>query len=245
MAREAYRSLYGDLTKLKDDSLLKDPASGSGDDDEMFQLLLAVSDWVDHYCNRRFYPRVQTLEIDGGGGPRLPVPDLVSLASLTEDVDGDNTFSRVLKAEEYWLEPYDADPAEHWGRPYTSLRVGRPNPKGSFTKGERRFRAHGTWGYREFKERSGAVVDDAVVTPDGLAITVSDGAQFAVGQTIIIGAEQLLVAGIEENALSVARGASRRFRRLHPALARIGRAGCSHASRPHLDPRRRLRTILR
>ena len=26
MAREAYRSLYGDLTKLKDDSLLKDPA---------------------------------------------------------------------------------------------------------------------------------------------------------------------------------------------------------------------------
>jgi hypothetical protein len=111
-----------------------------------------------------------------------------------------------LKAEEYWLEPYDADPAEHWGRPYTSLRVGRPNPKGSFTKGERRFRAHGTWGYREFKERSRAVVDDAVVTPDGAAITVSDGAQFAVGQTIIIGAEQLLVTGIGANTLSVSRG---------------------------------------
>ena len=60
MAREAYRSLYGDLTKLKDDSLLKDPAAGSGDDDETFQLLLAVSDWVDRYCHRRFYPRVQT-----------------------------------------------------------------------------------------------------------------------------------------------------------------------------------------
>ena len=28
MAREAYRSLYGDLTKLKDDSVLKDPAAG-------------------------------------------------------------------------------------------------------------------------------------------------------------------------------------------------------------------------
>jgi len=42
MARESYHSLYGDLTKLKDDSLLKDPASGTGDDDELFQLLLLV-----------------------------------------------------------------------------------------------------------------------------------------------------------------------------------------------------------
>ena len=42
MARESYRSLYGDLTKLKGDSLLKDPASGTGDDDELFQLLLLV-----------------------------------------------------------------------------------------------------------------------------------------------------------------------------------------------------------
>ena len=33
MAREAYRSLYGDLTKLKDDSVLKDPAAGADDDD--------------------------------------------------------------------------------------------------------------------------------------------------------------------------------------------------------------------
>ena len=56
MAREAFRSLYGDLTKLKDDSLLKDPAGGAADDTELFQLLLAVSDWVDHYCNRHFYP---------------------------------------------------------------------------------------------------------------------------------------------------------------------------------------------
>ena len=54
MARESYRSLYGDLTKLKGDSLLKDPASGTGDDHELFQLLLPVSDWVDHYCNRHF-----------------------------------------------------------------------------------------------------------------------------------------------------------------------------------------------
>jgi len=30
--REGYRSLYGDLTKLKDGSLLNNPAGGAGDD---------------------------------------------------------------------------------------------------------------------------------------------------------------------------------------------------------------------
>ena len=64
MGREAYRSLYGDLTKLKNDSLLKDPAGGAGDDDELFQLLLSVSNWVVNYCNRHFYPRADTLVFD-------------------------------------------------------------------------------------------------------------------------------------------------------------------------------------
>ena len=85
MAREAYRSLYGDLTKLKDDSLLKDPAGGSGDDNELFQLLLAVSDWVDHYCNRHFYPRTETLVFDGRGTTQLLAPDLISVADHTRD----------------------------------------------------------------------------------------------------------------------------------------------------------------
>ena len=76
------QTVTGDLAKLKDDSLLKDPAAGTGDDDEMFQLLLAVSEWVDQYCNRHFYPRTQTLEFDGNGVTRMLVPDLISLSSL-------------------------------------------------------------------------------------------------------------------------------------------------------------------
>ena len=101
MAREAYRSLYGDLTKLKDDSALKDPANGAGDDDELFQLLLAVSDWVDHYCNRHFYPRVQTLEFDGHGSPHLPVPDLIGVAALREDTKGEGVFDTVWPSSDY------------------------------------------------------------------------------------------------------------------------------------------------
>ena len=76
MGREAYRSLYGDLTKLKDDSLLKDPASGSGDDDELFQLLLSVSDWVDRYCNRRFYPCTRVARSTEGGQRNISMSEL-------------------------------------------------------------------------------------------------------------------------------------------------------------------------
>ena len=92
MAREAYRSLYGDLKKLKDDSLLKDPANGTGDDDELFQLLFTVSEWVERWCNRFFYPRTQTLKFDGDGSKRLLVPDLLTVTTLKEDTTDDQTF---------------------------------------------------------------------------------------------------------------------------------------------------------
>lgn len=123
MGREAYRSLYGDLTKLKDDSLLKDPAGGTGDDDELFQLLLAVSDWIDHYCNRHFYPRTETLVFDGTGGTRLLVPDLISVDSLKEDNNGDLTFNETWATSDYWLQPYNAAPTQPWGSPYTTLKA--------------------------------------------------------------------------------------------------------------------------
>ena len=154
MAREAYRSLYGDLTKLKDDSLLKDPASGDGETTtKCFNSSWRCPTGLTTTATAASTPAFKPWKSTAAAAPRLPVPDLVALVSLAEDVDGDDTFSHPWKAGEYWLEPYDASPAEHWGRPYTSLRVGKSGPKTGFTKGERRFRLNGAWGYRQFKER--------------------------------------------------------------------------------------------
>ena len=205
MAREAYRSLYGDLKKLKDDSLLKDPAAGTGDDDEMFQLLLAVSVWVDHYCNRHFYPRTQTLEFDGDGSNRLLIPDLISLTTLKEDTTEDKTFTTAWVATDYWLEPYNAEPTEHWGRPYTLIRVRTKGAQDTFTKGEQTFQVAGRWGYREFKEDSGTDLNDAAMTATKTTVVVDDGTQFAIGQTIMIGNEQMLVTNIVTNNLTCTR----------------------------------------
>jgi hypothetical protein len=205
MAREAYRSLYGDLTKLKDDSLLKDPAAGSGDDNEMFQLLLAVSDWVEAYTNRHFYPRTQTLEFDGTGSDRLLIPDLAAITSIKEDTAEDKTFATTWVANDYWLVPYNAEPTQHWGQPYTQIRVRTKGTQDVFTKGEQTFQIAGRWGYREFKEDSGSNLNDAAMTTTKVTIAVTAGTDFAIGQTIIIGSEQMLITNIAANNLTVTR----------------------------------------
>jgi hypothetical protein len=206
VAREAYRSLYGDLTKLKDDSLLKDPASGSGDDDEMFQLLMAVSDWVDHFCNRHFYSRTQTLAFDGNGSNRLLVPDLVSLTTLKEDTTDDQTFNETWAASDYWLEPYNSEPDQHWGEPHTSVKVRQHGTKSTFTSWEQHFQVAGVWGYCQHKEDSGTDLNDASMDTTKTTVAVDDGTQLAIGQTIMIGSEQMLINDISTNDLIVARG---------------------------------------
>ena len=123
MAREAYRSLYSDLNKLKDDAALKDPAGGTGDDDELFELLLSISNWIDNWCNRQFYSRIQTLTFDGTNGMTLLVPDLISITSLKEDTNEDQTFDKTWATTDYLLKPYNSEPTAHWGTPYTYLEV--------------------------------------------------------------------------------------------------------------------------
>ena len=216
MAREAYRSLYGDLTKLKDDSVLKDPAAGPDDDDELFELLLAVSDWVDHYCNRHFYPRVETLLFDGTGAERLLVPDLISVSELAEADASGRESGKAWDAGSYRLLPHNAAPLRPWGRPYGAILIPAKGRAGvergdGFTPGEANFRVTGVWGYRLFAEPSGATLA-APVAAAGAVLTVSDGSQFRAGQTILLGdgdvtaAEQALITAIDDKKLSVSRG---------------------------------------
>ena len=211
MGREAYRSLYGDLTKLKDDSVLKDPAAGTDDDDELFELLLAVSDWVDHYCNRHFYPRAETLLFDGPGGDRLLVPDLIAVAELAQVNGEGRSFGKVWDPGDYWLLPHNASPLRHWGHPYGAVKA-RAGGDG-FCAGAANFRIAGLWGYRCFVEPSGATLA-AELAAEATTATVSDGTQLRIGQTVMLGdqdgggasAEQALIIGIDANELILSRG---------------------------------------
>ena len=212
MAREAYRSVYGDLTKLKDDSVLKDPAAGSDDDDELFELLLAVSDWIDRYCNRHFYPRRQTLLFDGSGGDRLLVPDLIALEQLTEFGEGGGPGGRphagpalLWGAADYRLLPYNAEPETHWGAPYGAIQARAAARPQGFPFGQANFQAAGLWGYRSFAEASGAALSSALDEATAQA-PVSDGGQLRAGQTALLDDEQALITAIRGNNLTLRRG---------------------------------------
>ncbi len=205
MAREAYRSLYGDLTKLKDDTLLKDPASGAGDDNELFELLAAVSDWVDRYCNRHFYPRLETLLVAGQGAGKLLIPDLITITSLKEDTTDNGTFDTTWATTDYRLEPFNATPTAHWGLPYTSITVRSGGTKTEFAKAEQNFQIVGVWGYRQHKEDSGTDLNDAGMDTTKTTIAVDDGTQFRIGETIMIGDEQMLITNISTNNLTCTR----------------------------------------
>ena len=235
MAREAYRSLYGDLTKLKDDSVLKDPAAGADDDDELFELLLSVSDWVDHYCNRHFYPRVETLLFDGPGSDRLLVPDLIAVSELAQAQADGRSFATPWDADSFRLLPHNAAPLRPWGHPFGAiLSSSRGGPTGGrgqgFESGEANFRVAGVWGYRYFVDPSGAILA-AQLTAEATSVTVNDGAQLRVGQTIVPGAldsadpaaaEQALVTAIDGNTLSVSRGLNGTAASSHASGAGIG-----------------------
>ena len=204
--KEAYRSLYGDLAKLKDQTLLKDPAGGTGQDTELWQLLAAVSEWVDRYCNRHFYPRVQTLEFDGLAETELLIPDLVAITSLKTDDNEDQTFETTWAATDYWLLPLNADPTSQWGEPYTRVKVRKQGTKSQFDLKEQLVEIAGRWGYREYKEDSGSNINDAggISTTD-TTVGVTAGTDFAIGMTILIESEQMLVTDIAANNLTVAR----------------------------------------
>jgi len=204
LARQAYRSLYGDLTKLKDTSLLN--LTGTGDDPELFELLLDISAWVDRYTDRHFYPRVQILEFDGSGTPTILVPDLIAVTTVKQDEGNAGTFEVTWAATDYRLNPYNSEATEHWGEPYTRLEVRKGGPRTDFALGESNFEIAGRWGYREFKEDSGSNIADAGgINATDTTVGVTLGTDFAIGHTILIESEQMLVTNIAANILTVRR----------------------------------------
>ena len=205
MAIEAYRSLYGDLSKLKDASLLDDPASGGGADTELFQLLLAVSEAVDNYCNRRFYAVTEGRYFDGNGDALLPVPDLITASSIATDENDDGEYETAWSAADYQLLPLNASPTAHWGSPYNAVRARSSGARRQFARGEARVRISGMWGYGERLEPSGSLLAGSAGSAAG-SLTVDRVSDFAAGQTIAVGDERMLVTGTGTQGLTVRRG---------------------------------------
>ena len=214
MGAEAYRSLYGDLTKLKDTSLLDNPAGGSGADVALLNLLLAVSEAADRYCNRHFYALSETRYFDGTGDAVLPLPDVIAVSSLRSDDDESGYYRTAWASSEYHLLPLNASPDEHWGRPHNALRVRGNGPRQRFDRGPARYEVRGKWGFGERLEHSRSRLRSSL-SETATLLDVTNGSDFAVGQTIAAGSERMLVRTVSSNRLTVTRGLNGTYAQQH------------------------------
>ena len=157
----------------------------------------------------------------------LVVPDLIAVSELAQADGGGHTFGKVWDDGQFRLLPHNASPLRPWGHPYGAVRARAERGEG-FTSGEANFRLTGVWGYRLFAEASGATLTAEAAAED-TGITVSDGAQFRVGQTLLLGgggdataSEQVLVTGVDGNGLSVSRGLNGSSAETHASGGGVG-----------------------
>ena len=187
------------------------------------ELLERVSRLIDRYCNRHFYVLVATRTFDGDGGTELEVPDLIAVTSLKTDDNKDRTFETTWAATDYLLYPINAEPTNAWGRPYSRVLVDSDaGSQDAFPAGRKMVQIDGKWGYREVTEDSGADINEGgAFSAADTTLTVTEGPKFQVGETILIGSEQLYITSISTNNLTVKRGVNGTTAVSHPDLTDI------------------------
>ena len=197
---------YASVSDLKSPNVLN--ISGTGYDTRIKDLAQAVSRLIDRYCNRHFWVLDATKRFDGDGTGVLLVPDLLSVASLKTDDDGDRAFETAWDSADYLLYPLNAEPSMPWGRPYTRvLADSAAGGKRVFTRGRQTVQIQGKWGFRDAPRDSLANVrNNARFSATSTTLDVTQGYRFAVGQTILIEEEQLYVTSIFNHTLTVQRG---------------------------------------
>ncbi len=198
-------NVYADLTTMKSAGVLN--ITGSSFDARLLALLEDVSRWIDSYCNRHFYV-LETTRVFDGGGQELQVPDLVSVTTLKTDEDRDRTYELTWPVGDYLLYPLNAEAQQPWGRPYSRVLVDtEAGKKAAFPAGKSTVEIAGKWGFREVLEASGANINEiAGYGSSDTILTSTDGSKFAAGQTVQIESEQLFVAAVSGNDLTVERG---------------------------------------
>ena len=185
--------------------------SGTANDSRLLELLESVSRQLDEYLGRHFYSLTATRYFSGNGGTKLWLPggwDLISITTLKEDTGSDEAYGTTWAATDYFLAPYESDPAPGvnlgWSRenrPYRKLEINQlsTGSKKQWTQSQRRFELVGKWGYCECTEDTGATINEGgTFSASDTTLTVAGVNGVKVGDTLLIGSEQLYVTAIRD-----------------------------------------------
>lgn len=151
----------------------------------------AASAEVESITNRKFIPETKLRyfswpQEDGRAKSLYLDDDLIAASAVTSEGDSETAISNTI------LEP------DNLGPPYHRIDIDRNSTdefKADTDTPQRSIRVTGRWGYSEDTEAAGTVDDSGDITSDETAteFVCSDGSKIDVGDTILIGSEQLLV----------------------------------------------------
>ena len=181
-------------------------------DPRLLDLLEGVSRVVDQYLGRHMYSQTATRYFSGNGKNWMKLPwDLIAITTLKEDTTANANYDNTWATTDYILAPYDSAPTGRAyldsTRPYWWIETDQRSTgsESGFSSGQRRFELVGKFGFSESTVDSTATVNETYTSSD-VTLTVSDGGQFKIGQTILIESEQLYITAISTNDLTVVRG---------------------------------------
>lgn len=202
-------------------------------DSVLLPVLERVSRAADDGLGRRFYSETDTVLYDGYGGTKLDLrrgqtekyrSDLISVSTLKIDTTGDGTFDTTLVPDDdYWL--YPPNPSTRF-EPATRIDI--PTSRTTtpaisvWPTAPRRIEIAGKFGYSEETESAGTL-GAAISDTTGTSITMTAGHTVDVGDTLIVGTEQMYVSGRAADVLTVVRGINGSTAATHLISAAVSR----------------------
>jgi len=170
---------------------------GAEREDRMLELLEAVSREFDKDTRNPMFAKVATMYPDlREGCDKLWLRPFVSLSSVAIDKDDDGTFSQTLTEGtdfETWADPSDE------GGPYLRLDRIRYTTTFSGWPGRKRVRCTGIFGYSNEKKATGVTVPAGGLAADATTFAAGKGHGIDLGETLMIGSEQICVDGATGN----------------------------------------------
>lgn len=211
----AFRRRYVNSKELK-----------TADETEILRVLETAARQVDHHCNdegkRFFYAQTATKVFHGDGRDRVWIPDLLAATTVKLDEDSNGVFEVTLASPaDYWLERGGYDDLN--ALPKTLLRLNRNGVRSSLSSVPRLLEIDGRWGYTEETETVGTTNEALDATELEIDMAASEGALYAIGQTLLIDSEQFYVPSISGEKVRVTRAVNGTTAATHSSGAPVKR----------------------
>ena len=196
-------NLYADVSAFRG-LFINNQALDATDQDAVLRALEAGSRRVDHMTHRNFFAETATRVLDGNGLSWMWLPDLLAATTIKLDEDANRTFELTLAAAtDYYLKrrSYRDEDA----LPKTALELDQNGQRTSFLKQKRLVQIVGRWGFTETTEVVDSIATGPGQSSSSSTLGVFDGTLFAIGQTVLVEAEQEYIRAISGNNLTVFR----------------------------------------